>query len=255
MSNPLRFAVCQFPISGDMEANLQYILRYMRCASEARADIAHFPEVALPGYARLDFPSFSNFNWEALGVYTERIKKEARRLKIWVVMGSCRQIKNSKPKNCLYVISRSGDVVATYDKRKLYGKETQSYSGGNSPLIFSIDGIKCGFLICYDSCFPSLYESYRKKGVQLLFHSYYNAKNEGAGNSLDDLILAQLRTRAADNQMWISASNSSARHSRLAACIARPDGSILTTKRHIAGIVTHSIPEAKLGWTYDNGKK
>jgi hypothetical protein len=54
--------------------------------------------------------------------------------------------------------------------------------------------------------------------------------------------------------MWISASNSSTRHSRLSACIARPDGSIISTKRHVAGIVTYSLSDSRLGWTYDNRK-
>ena len=112
----------------------------------------------------------------------------------------------------------------------------------------------CGFLICYDSCFPELYHVYRERGARLLFHSYYNAKNVGLATSLDTLICAQLRTRAADHHLWISASNSSARHSRLASCVARPDGSLRSTKRHVPGFVLHDFPDTALGWTYDNSK-
>lgn len=255
MSKALRFAACQFPVSGRMDDNLAYILKLTHRAATEGADIVQFPELALPGYARLDFSSFSGFDWQALSEHTNKIAACAEHLKLWVVLGSCRKPSGAdKPRNCLHVISPSGDVVATYDKRKLYGKEALSYGKGSTPLVLTINGTKCGFLICYDSCFPRLYESYRKQGVQLLFHSYYNAKNEGARTSLDDLILAQLRTRAADNQMWISASNSSAQHSRLAACIARPDGSVLSTRRHISGFVTHDLPDTALGWTYDNSK-
>jgi deaminated glutathione amidase len=135
----------------------------------------------------------------------------------------------------------------------LYGKERDFYSAGERPLILSINGTTCGFLICYDSCFPDLYHVYADQGVQLLFHSYYNAKNEGPPTSLDDLIVAQLRTRAADHRFWISASNSSARHSRLASCVARPDGSLRSTKRHMPGLVFHDLPDPDLGWTYDRG--
>jgi len=255
MTSSLRFAACQFPVSGNMAMNSRYILRYMCRASDAGADIVHFPEAALSGYARLDFASFSDFDWQALDEETARVMARAGRLKIWVVVGSCRQVSNGrKPRNCLHIISPSGDVVATYDKRRLYGKEVTSYSEGAGPVTLTINGIQCGFLICYESCFPALYESYRRKGVQLLFHSYYNAKNEGAGTSLDDLMLAQLRTRAADSHVWISASNSSARYSRLPACIARPDGSVRRTRRHVAGIVLHDIPDTDLGWTYDNSR-
>lgn len=253
MNQSLRFAACQFPVTGEMDANLAYILRYTHRAAVEGANVVQFPEAALPGYARLDFPTFSHFDWQKLSEHTETIMALAERLKIWIVLGSCRQVSGKgKPRNCLHVISCSGNIIATYDKRKLYGKEETAYSKGHTHLTVTINGTKCGFLICYDSCFPRLYELYRRQGVRLLFHSYYNAKNEGAGTSLDDLILAQLRTRAADNQMWISASNSSARHSRLAACIARPDGSVVSTRRHIPGIVTHNVPDSALGWTYDN---
>lgn len=255
MTGRLRFAACQFPVAGDMEANCRYMLRYMHRASGAGADVVHFPELALPGYARLDFPSFAGFDWDALDRHTAGIMDWAKRLEIWAVMGSCRRVPGQrKPRNCLHVISRRGDIVATYDKQRLHGKEVDKYSAGEAPVKLDIDGTTCGFLVCYDSCFPSLYRAYREEGVQLLFHSYYNAGNDGAGTSLDDLILAQLRTRAADNLMWISASNSSARHSRLAACIARPDGSVLSTRRHVPGIVLHDIPDTDLGWTYNNGE-
>jgi predicted amidohydrolase len=253
MNKTLKFAACQFPVTGQMDVNLEYILKYTHRAAAEGAHIVQFPEAALPGYARKDFSSFSGFNWQTLSTHTSRIMACAEKLKIWIVLGSCLQVsKEEKPKNCLQIISSSGNIIATYDKRKLYGKEALSYSKGSTDLTVTINGIKCGFLLCYDSCFPRLYESYRKQGVQLIFHSYYNAGNEGACNSLDDLILAQLRTRAADNQMWISASNSSERHSRLTACIARPDGSILSARRHIPGIVTHTLPDTALGWVYDN---
>jgi hypothetical protein len=89
--------------------------------------------------------------------------------------------------------------------------------------------------------------------VGLLFHSFHNAGNREV-TSMKDLMLAILIVRAADNQMWISASNSSKRYSPLAACIVRPDGSMIKSRRNIAGIVIDNYPNAELGWTYDNRK-
>jgi predicted amidohydrolase len=104
------------------------------------------------------------------------------------------------------VISDAGRIVGTYNKQKLYGKEAHSYTSGKDFLVISIKGMKCGFLICYDSCFPVLYDTYRKKGVQLIFHSCYNVSGKPKP-VLRDLSLAQIRTRAVDNKMWISDSN------------------------------------------------
>jgi hypothetical protein len=69
-----------------------------------------------------------------------------------------------------------------------------------------------GFAACQFSVSGSM-----DANLQYILRYTRRASQEGAATSLDDLILAQLRTRAADNRMWISASNSSARHSRLAA--------------------------------------
>jgi len=251
----LQFAACQFPVSGAMTQNLSYIFRYMRRAADHSVDIIHFPEVALPGAVGLDFSSFEDLDWNQLQRHTNKIQELARRLKIWVVLGSYDWVSaHAKPTNSLHIIADTGDIVANYDKQRLFGKESERCSAGNKPVTLTIKGVRCGFLICYDSCFPSLYQGYRRMGIQLLFHSYYNARNEGGANSLDDLMVAQLRTRAADHGLWISASNSSARHSRMAACVARPDGHVRTTKRHMAGFAVGAFPGEPLGWTYDNGE-
>jgi hypothetical protein len=100
-------------------------------------------------------------------------------------------------------------------------------------------------------CFPDLFDAYRKKDVQLIFHSCHNVSRKPR-QLFQDLTLAQTRTRAADNQMWISSSTSSAQYSFSKTCIARPDGSVRCLKRHIAGILIHDFPDIELGWTYDN---
>jgi predicted amidohydrolase len=255
MPPTLRLAVSQFPVTGDIAANACYITQHMRKAAHAQAHVVHFPEAALSGYACADFASFNGYDWHTLDQHTHQICALAAALGLWVVLGSARTMApHQKPRNCLHVISPVGAVAGSYDKQRLYGKEHHVYSAGHTPLLLTINGMTCGFLICYDSCFPDLYHVYRERGARLLFHSYYNARYTGPSTSLDDLMLAQLRTRAADNHLWISASNSSARHSRLASCVARPDGSLRSTKRHVPGVVLHDFPDPHLGWTYDNSK-
>lgn len=122
-------------------------------------------------------------------------------------------------------------------------------------MVKEIKGIKCGFLICYDSCFPELFQYYRDQGVKILFLSFYNAKSSKGRNSLDDLVDAQLRTRAADNLMYISGSNSSTRYSRIPSSVASPDGKLTSLKRHKAGVLIYDYPDKNLGWTYDNSKQ
>lgn len=78
-----------------------------------------------------------------------------------------------------------------------------------------------------------------------------NAANRRA-TTIKDLMLANLMVRAADNGIWIAASDFSTRYSPLAACIVRPDGSMARARWHVAGLRVDNYPVTELGWTYDN---
>jgi deaminated glutathione amidase len=255
MTQKLRIAICQFPVSGNIASNANFIRRFMKEAADAAAHVVHFPETALSGYEHSDFIPLSDNNWQGIEEQTKEIVNLAGKLGLWVVLGSCRRVvAREKTANCLHVISNTGRIVGTYDKQQLTPAESAWYTPGNGFLVITINGMKCGFLICYEACFPTLFETYRKKGVQLVFHSCHNVSGKPKP-VLQELALAQIRTRAADNQVWISASNSSARYSFSTACVARPDGSVRSSRRHVASILLHDFPDTELGWTYDNRKK
>ena len=253
MKSSLRIASSQFPVSGSITRNARYIAAQMKEAAEKGAQLIHFPEASLTGWGPSHFESFKNYNWEGLDHHVEKICELSLSLNLWVVLGLMRPIKNGLPRNCIQVISNKGSVAGIYDKQRIYEAEKGYYSSGNKPLVIEINGFKCGFLICYDSCFPELYEVYRDMGVGLLFHSFYNAGTRKAKASrFKDICTANLIVRAMDNQMWISASNSSKRYSPLSACVVRPDGTIIHSRRNVAGIVIEDYPIAELGWTYNN---
>lgn len=251
VSTPIRIAASQFPVSGDIGRNARYIYRQTIEAASGGANVIQFPETALSGYPPKHFKTMDAYPWPELSRQTDRIIDLAAQLQIWIVFGSMRQIENARPTSCVHVISSTGRLVGTYDKQRLYKREKEFFSEGDSSKIVEINGHKCGFLICYDNCFPELYQPYRDAGVVLLFHSFYNAAN-GHATAIKDLMMANLLVRSADNQMWISASNSSQRYSPLPACIVRPDGTATSSRRNIAGLVMDDFPLHELGWNYDN---
>ncbi len=51
----LTIATCQHPIEPEIRRNLTHILELMRTSRERGADIAHFPECNLSGYAGEEF--------------------------------------------------------------------------------------------------------------------------------------------------------------------------------------------------------
>jgi predicted amidohydrolase len=253
----LKVATCQFPVSGNIESNADYIKRFIKEAALNKADIVHFSEAALSGYPPQDIPSFQNFNWAKLRDETYSIVSLAQKRHIWVILGSAHYISdNEKPLNCLYIISDEGKIVDRYDKSMLTGGDLRFYTPGDHTVVLELKGFKLGFLICYDSCFPEMYNVYRHEGVTIMFHSFYNAHHKGK-TILDEIIPAEIRVRASDNLMWVIASNSSGHYSSWPTCIARPDGSLESLERGVPGILYRQFPDDDRtrdfpSWTHNN---
>ncbi|MBL7698272.1 MAG: carbon-nitrogen hydrolase family protein [Chitinophagaceae bacterium] len=255
----LKVAATQFPVSGNIKENANYIKKFMREAASNGANIIQFPEAALSGYPPVDVSTFKNYDWDLLRTETKEIMALAGELHMWVVLGSAHFIsENEKPLNCLYIISDEGKIVDRYDKSMLTDGDLKYFTPGNHIVIREINGFKIGFLICYDSCFPEMYNIYNHKDVTIMFHSFYNARHEGK-SILDDVIPAEIRVRASDNLMWVVASNSSGDYSSWPTCIARPDGSLESLERGVPGILYREFPDNKLttefsSWTHNNKK-
>jgi deaminated glutathione amidase len=248
----LKVASCQFPVSGDANSNAEYIKKYIRQAAENKADVIQFCEGALSGYAGCNFSSFEGYDWNALRGRTHEIMSLAKQCHIWVILGSSHYIaEDVKPTNCLYIISDQGEIVERYDKSMCTPTDLKYYTPGDRRVTVTLKGIKCGFLICYDICYPAMYNVYKHMDVELMFHSFHNASYDGP-NILDEIKPAWIRARAADYQMWVVATNSSAKHSCWATCIASPAGAVVDSlQRHEPGVLYHEFPDKDYkGWLH-----
>ena len=88
----LSVATCHFPVGADIRRNARYVLHQMRIASKLGADVAHFPEACLSGYAGADFRSFRGFDWDFLLARMQDVLALARQLRLWVVVGSAHRL-------------------------------------------------------------------------------------------------------------------------------------------------------------------
>jgi deaminated glutathione amidase len=209
----IHVATCQFPVSADIAVNAAVIRRQMQEAHDLNADIAHFPEAALSGYAGVDHASLENLDWDLLRTETESILALAARLKMWVVLGTAHRLTApNKPHNSLYVINPEGRIIDRYDKRFCTGGDLKHYSPGDHFVTFDVNSVRCGLLICYDIRFPELYREYHKLGVQLMLHSFYNARQK-PGAIHPKIMPPTAQARAATNYMFISLDNSCASNS------------------------------------------
>ena len=245
-----RVATCQFAVEGQIAHNRRWVLAQIEEAADQMADVAHFSECALSGYAGVDLPGIDSLNWDELHAATRDIMAAARKRRIWVLLGSTHKLDDrTKPHNCVYVIDPRGRIVERYDKRFCTGSNGSKptldlchYTPGNRQVVFQINGATCGLGICYDYRFPELFRDLKRQGVQVLFQSFHNARTSVVAdrkyNIWKTIVPATMQCRAAENHFWVSANNSTARPSRWASFTVQPDGQIAgRLKLHQPGVL------------------
>ncbi|MBN1361509.1 MAG: carbon-nitrogen hydrolase family protein [Sedimentisphaerales bacterium] len=230
-SGMLKVATCQFAVGPSIRRNAAGVHRLLHQAKKGRAEIVHFSECALSGYAGTDLATFDGYDWALLREETLRIMDSAGQLGLWVILGSTHRLTEpNKPHNCLYLIDPSGKIVDRYDKRFGMPRDLHYYTPGDRFVTFTINGIRCALLICFDLRFPELYRALYREGVQCIFQSFYNARQSGP--TVHGQIMRQtMQCHAATNHFWVSMSNSSAYYSPYASCLIQPDGGIAAELR------------------------
>lgn len=120
-------------------------------------------------------------------------------------------------------------------------------------------------MICHDDRYPELYRQDKRAGAQVMFHSYHAGnvsperwramhestgpenlrRNHEAGTLPGITMPATMVSMAANNLVWISASNTSARQSCWASHFVRPDG-VVTGRlaRNRAGLLLTEVDTA-----------
>ncbi len=242
-SGKIRIATCQFAESFNPMRNAAVIRRYMAGAKARRVDLVHFHEACMSGYLAMKrAPASDETYWCALRESTESICAEAARLRLWVVLGSAHPLTPPhKPTNCLYLIGPDGRVRDRYDKRFCTPGDLKAYTPGDHSVIFTLHGVRCALLICYDLRFPELYRELKNRRVQTIFQSFHNGYMPGPG--IHEHIMRQtVQAQAGFNYFWISATNSSGYYSRWPGVFITPDGAIAATlRRNRAGMMINTI--------------
>ena len=238
----LRIATCQFAVGRVIRRNSRAICEFLRKARKARADVVHFSECALSGYVGTDFPNFKWYDWDLLREETEKIMTLAAKLRLWVILGSTHRLTEpNKPHNSLYLINPDGRIVDRYDKRFCTPGDLRRLTPGDRFVNFTINGVKCSLLICFDLRFPELYRELYRQNVNCIFQSFYNARQKGP--SVHTQIMRQtMQCRAATNNFWISMTNSSGYYAPYPSCFIEPNGKIVRQlKANRPGLMVNTV--------------
>ncbi len=206
--NSIKLSVCQFVGSGDINKNKKKILSYMRIAAKQKSKLLLTHEACLSGYPGTEIASVENINLDLLSDAIEEISLEAKKLKIFVVLGTALYRKNKKTwTNSLFVINDKGKKVCTYDKWGLTRSDAKNFEAGVTTPTFKIGKVIFGLQICFDVRFPEMYRAYFKKGVHVVLHSYHQTGVESIALQRRDIITAFQRVRSSENGIYTATAN------------------------------------------------
>lgn len=228
----LRVGAAQFPVGRGPASNADEVCSLVEASRAAGARLVVFPETALSGYTPAEFPDLSAFDWEALEGATERVREAAAAAGLWVVLGTVtRSGDPDRPRNSALVLAPDGSVHGRYDKRLLARTELAHFEPGTSPLLFEVDGYRCGLAICHEWRYPEVFREYARLGADAVLHCWYDGAYEAEawereGRGLMEVIPATARAHAVCNHLWVVGSNTSRAHSAFAPFVVRPDGGI-----------------------------
>ena len=140
------------------EASLDFIIKALdNC--DASCDLILTPEYsnAPSGFTEADFAPFVRSHTEVL---VSAARRAAVRCNAIVALSYACEVEPGRIRNMTFVFNRQGEVAGFYCKQHLTATEVNVYHLDNSytrsfssPSIVEVDGLRIGFLICYDAYF------------------------------------------------------------------------------------------------------
>ena len=188
-------------LAGQPERNFARVEALVRKAARKKPDVIVLPETWNTGFAPASInPALADGN----GAQTKSLFSGlAKELSINIVAGSVVTSKSGRLYNTAYIFSRAGECIAEYDKTHLFSPagEAETFAPGDAIVRFTLDGIPCGIIICYDIRFPELVRSLALAGMDILF-----VVAEWPKTRVKQLDL-MLRARAIENQCYAALCN------------------------------------------------
>ena len=183
------------------EQNIARVERLIRQAANKKPDVIVLPETWNTSFApRCIDPALADED----GLRTkEMLSRLASEYNVNIVGGSVVTRRNGNLYNTCYVFSRAGECVAEYDKTHLFSPsgEAEVFTAGDKLARFTLDGVPCAVIICYDIRFPELVRSLALSGLDILFVVAQWPKNRVKQLDL------MLRARAIENQCYAALCN------------------------------------------------
>jgi len=202
----LKVGVFQFSASNDIKKNFKIMTDAIVSAKNENVRLLVFQECAACGYPPVETDNIDNMDFDVIKEEMGKIARLARRYGMYIAVGTIRQ-ENCKYYNSIQLINPEGEFVSSYDKRALWGWDSDNFEKGSDMGIYQIDNIKVGFRICFEVRFPEYFRELFLEGVSLCFVSFCDVSEMDSAERYN-IIKSHLITRAVENVMSIISVNS-----------------------------------------------
>lgn len=253
-SNSFRAALVQMRSGRSVDANVEAACALIRDAAAAGAQYVQTPEVTT--LMELD-PArlFAHTRPEPGNPALARFTALARKLSLWLHIGSMGILAGDRIANRSYLIAPDGAIAARYDKIHMFDVtlangetylESANYTPGCEAIVADLPWGRLGLTICYDLRFPALHQTLVQAGAQFLAvpAAFTRPTGEAHWHTL-------LRARAIETQCFVFAAAQGGRHEHGRetyghSLIISPWGTILAEGGVDPGIVVADIDMAEL---------
>lgn len=205
-------------LTQDLASNKQKVLNAF---DEVNAgDWVLFPECTLTGYFPDDDHFLKTVTPDDINAALSEIAETVKDKKCYCLIGTARPAENTTWYNSVALISPEG-IIGYYDKYAVSDLDKRHFLQGDPPKVYEMGGIKFGVQICRDLVFPEQWQSLKKQGAQVIFHS------NNALKSYDDVWEHIIFARAIENQLFVASVNNCAEPGVLTSYLASPAGKLL----------------------------
>ena len=223
MTASIRLGLVQMCSTSQVSDNLAYVDECLLQASQNEVDVVQLPEnfAQMPVSASQQHTEIDSDNGALVHSF---LREKSKHYQIDIIAGSLavRPDQAQKPFSRCLVVSRDGNVEASYDKLHLYDvelpngeqyKESATYQAGQlgelgaKGAVVSLAGVNFGLSICYDLRFPEYYRTLVEHGAQVLCVPSAFTANTGQAHWQ-----TLLRARAIENQCFVMAAAQGGTH-------------------------------------------
>ncbi len=245
----MKVACIQLSSGENYNKNFKQIILYINQAIKNKSDLIITPETSsiITSNKKILFNNTYTMNKDPL---IKEIKKISKKNKQWILIGSLPIKDKNKYRNRSIMIGPKGNIVAYYDKIKMFDvklqnkerhQESKTYKPGKRLVTVNLPWGKIGLTICFDLRFPEIYRNLSKKNLHFISVPSAFTKVTGKKHWLD-----LLKARAIENFCYIFAPNQTGKNTKKRetfghSTIISPDGKIIKVKKSGMGVLYANI--------------